>query len=162
MSTLLTQELAFSERDVLFGLQQYDKEAKIQISNLIFYPYYFFEYEVNAKSLLRFKGKVACTVDALAGRGALVDVQPEFLQRQIETKHILPSVEVCEEEARKVADMFVFDSASSKAKFVTIPKIKLLSSTLFYRPFWLVEYGQEKHGKHQLIVDAISGGYHPL
>jgi hypothetical protein len=35
-----------------------------------------------------------------------------------------------------------------------------LSSTLFYRPFWLAEYDQE--GQRQLIVDAISGSYHPL
>lgn len=161
MSILLTQDIAFSEQDVLLGLQQYDREARIQINNLIFYPYYFFEYEVNAKSLLRFKGKVGCTVDALAGRGAIVDVQPEFLQRQIGTEYV-PSVVISVDEARRVADRFVFDNASSKAKFVTVPKIQVLSSVLFYRPFWLAEYSQDKHGQHQLIVDAISGGYHPL
>jgi hypothetical protein len=159
MSILLTQEITFVEQDVLLGLQQYDKEAEVRISNLIFYPYYFFEYEVNAKSLLRFKGKVGCTVDALEGRGAIVDVQPEFLQRRIDAEYV-PEVQVCEKQAREIADKFVFDNASSRAKFITIPKIKLLSSTLFYRPFWLAEYDQEGHS--QLIVDAISGSYHPL
>jgi hypothetical protein len=159
MSTLLTQEITFVEQDVLLGLQQYDMKAEVRISNLIFYPYYFFEYEVNAKSLLRFKGKVGCTVDALEGRGAIVDVQPEFLQRRIDAEYV-PEVQVCEKQAREIADKFVFDNASSKAKFITIPKIKLLSSTLFYRPFWLAEYDQE--GQRQLIVDAISGSYHPL
>jgi hypothetical protein len=159
MSTLLTQEITFVEQDVLLGLQQYDMKAEVRISNLIFYPYYFFEYEVNAKSLLRFKGKVGCTVDALEGRGAIVDVQPEFLQRRIDAEYV-PEVQVCEKQAREIADKFVFDNASSRAKFITIPKIKLLSSTLFYRPFWLAEYDQE--GQRQLIVDAISGSYHPL
>jgi hypothetical protein len=159
MSTLLAQEITFVEQDVLLGLQQYDMKAEVRISNLIYYPYYFFEYEVNAKSLLRFKGKVGCTVDALEGRGAIVDVQPEFLQRRIDAEYV-PEVQVCEKQAREIADKFVFDNASSKAKFITIPKIKLLSSTLFYRPFWLAEYDQE--GQRQLIVDAISGSYHPL
>jgi hypothetical protein len=159
MSTLLTQEITFVEQDVLLGLQQYDMKAEVRISNLIYYPYYFFEYEVNAKSLLRFKGKVGCTVDALEGRGAIVDVQPEFLQRRIDAEYV-PEVQVCEKQAREIADKFVFDNASSRAKFITIPKIKLLSSTLFYRPFWLAEYDQEGHS--QLIVDAISGSYHPL
>jgi hypothetical protein len=159
MSTLLAQEITFVEQDVLLGLQQYDMKAEVRISNLIYYPYYFFEYEVNAKSLLRFKGKVGCTVDALEGRGAIVDVQPEFLQRKIDAQYV-PEVQVCEKKAREIADNFVFDNASSKAKFITIPKIKLLSSTLFYRPFWLAEYDQE--GQRQLIVDAISGSYHPL
>jgi hypothetical protein len=159
MSTLLAQEITFVEQDVLLGLQQYDMKAEFRISNLIYYPYYFFEYEVNAKSLLRFKGKVGCTVDALEGRGAIVDVQPEFLQRRIDSEYV-PKVQVCEKQAREIADNFVFDNASSRAKFITIPKIKLLSSTLFYRPFWLAEYDQE--GQRQLIVDAISGSYHPL
>jgi hypothetical protein len=159
MSTLLAQEITFVEQDVLLGLQQYDMKAEVRISNLIYYPYYFFEYEVNAKSLLRFKGKVGCTVDALEGRGAIVDVQPEFLQRRIDSEYV-PKVQVCEKQAREIADNFVFDNASSRAKFITIPKIKLLSSTLFYRPFWLAEYDQE--GQRQLIVDAISGSYHPL
>ncbi|QUW20865.1 hypothetical protein JSQ81_13695 [Sporosarcina sp. Marseille-Q4063] len=161
MSTLLTQEISFVEQDVLLGLRQYDKKSEVRISNLIFYPYYFFEYEVNAKSLLRFKGKVGCTIDALEGRGAIVDVQPEFLQRKIEME-IVPEVQVCEEKAREIADKFVFENASSKAKFITIPEIKLLSCTLFYRPFWLAKYDQEEQGQHQLIVDAISGSYHPL
>lgn len=160
MSTILTQEVAFVEEDVLRGLRQYDKAAEIQINNLIFYPYYFFEYEVNAKSLLRFTGKVGCTVDALGGQGAIVDVQPEFLQRQIEEEYI-PAVVVSEGKAKKIADQFVFDNASKKAKFITMPKIKLLSSTLFHRPFWLAEYGRD-YERRQLIVDAISGGYHPL
>lgn len=161
MSTLLTQEITFAEQDVLRGLQQYDKESEVKISKLIFYPYYFFEYEVSAKSLLRFNGKVGCTVDALEGRGAIVDVQPEFLKREIDAEYV-PKVQVCDKKAKEIADKFVFDNASSKAKFITIPKIKLLSSTLFYRPFWLAEYDQVEKVERLIIVDAISGSYHPL
>ncbi len=161
MNAILIQEPLYVEQDVLRGLQKYEKQAEIHINKLIYYPYYFFEYELSIRSLLKLNGKTACTIDALSGHGALIDMQPEFLHREIEAEQI-PDIEVSEEEARKAADKFIFENASSKAKFITIPKIQMLSSTLFYRPFWLAEYGLDEHGQRQLIVDAISGSYHPL
>ncbi|MDS9472867.1 hypothetical protein [Sporosarcina pasteurii] len=160
MKTLLMQETVFVEKDVLKGLHQFDKEAEVQINRLIYYPYYFFEFEVHAKSLLKFNGKVGCTVDALGGRGAIVDVQPEFFASQVE--HVaIPSIVIVQEEASKIAEEFVFEHASTKAKFITTPKIKQTSSQLFYRPFWIAEYRRNSEGQ-QLIVDAVSGSYHPL
>ena len=160
MNTVLTQAPVYAEQDVIRGLQQYEKRAELQVSQLIYYPYYFFEYELSIRSFLKLKGKTACTIDGISGHGALIDRQPEFSYREIEPSQI--PIEVSEDKARKAAEKFIFENASSKAKFVTTPEIEMLSSTLFYRPFWLANYGQEDHGQHQLIVDAISGGYHPL
>ncbi|NYF23273.1 hypothetical protein [Sporosarcina sp. JAI121] len=161
MNAILTQEITFAKQDILRGFRKIDKKAEIHISQLIYYPYYFFEFEVNAKSLLKFRGKVGCTIDALSGKGAIVDVQPEFSNHQIEVEPI-PPVVFSEDDAKKIAEKFVFDHASSKAKFVTIPKIRLLSSALFHRPFWLAEYSQGGYDQRQMIFDAISGSYHPL
>lgn len=161
MSNLLVQEIDFSEEEVLLGLQQYEKQTLFHIQDLIYYPYYFFEYEVSAKSLLKFKGKVACTVDALGGRGSLVDVKPMFFERTVETGRI-PHPVVVEEDAISIAERFVFDNASSKAKFVTMPKIIEVQRNLFYRPFWLADFKLANNQQGQLIVDAVSGSYHPL
>lgn len=160
MNTVLAQAPVYAEQDVLRGLQQYEKQAELQISQLLYYPYYFFEYELSIRSFLKLKGRTACTIDGISGHGALIDRQPEFSYRGIEPEQI--PIEIGEEEARKAAEKFIFENASSKAKFVTTPKIKMVRSTLFYRPFWLADYGREEHGQHQLIVDAISGSYHPL
>lgn len=161
MSAMLIQEIEFTEEEVLLGLQQYEKQTHFQIQDLIYYPYYFFEYQVSAKSLLKFKGKAACTVDALGGRGAMVDVQPLFFERTVETGRI-PQPVIAEEEAIGIAERFVFDNASSKAKFVTMPKIIEVQRNLFYRPFWLTDFKLQNNKQGQLIVDAISGSYHPL
>lgn len=161
MNGVLVQEPVYDEQDVLRGLRQYEKQAVMNVRTLIYYPYYLFEYELDIKSLLKLKGKTACTIDALSGHGALIDVQPEFLNRQIDIEQA-PVIQFNEDEAREEAGKFIFENAISKAKFVTVPRIQLLTSTLFYRPFWLVEYKLETYEPNSLIVDAISGSYHPL
>lgn len=161
MNIILAQEPVYDEQDVVNGLRQYERQAEMYARKLIYYPYYLFEFELKIRSLLGVKGKTACTIDAISGHGALIDVQPDFLQRQIEIEQI-PSIEVSEDEAKRAAGKFIFQNATAKAKYVTIPKIQMLGSTLFYRPFWLVEYKLEEYAERQLIVDAISGSYHPL
>ncbi|ARD48902.1 hypothetical protein [Sporosarcina sp. P33] len=161
MSAMLVQEIEFTEEEVLHGLRQYEKQTYFQIQDVIYYPYYFFEYQVSAKSLLKFNGKAACTVDALGGRGAMVDVRPVFYERKVENGRI-PGLVIEENEAIAIAKRFVFDNASSKAKFVTMPKIIEVQRNLFYRPFWLADFKLQNNKQGQLIVDAISGSYHPL
>lgn len=161
MNAILTQEIVFNEEEVLQGLQQYEKETEFRIQDVIYYPYYFFEFQVSAKSLLKFRGKAACTVDGLGGRGAMVDIQPVFYQRQIAPEQAPPLI-INEKEAAGIAEKFVFENASTKAKFVTMPKISEIHRTLFYRPFWLAEFEMADNSPGHLIVDAVSGSYHPL
>ncbi|EGQ21766.1 hypothetical protein HMPREF9372_3126 [Sporosarcina newyorkensis 2681] len=160
MIKIQTQEIEYNKDEVLQGLKQYEKKTHFRIQDVIYYPYYFFEYQVSAKSLLKFRGKTGCTVDALGGRGAMVDIQPVFSERQIEDGQV-PNLVINEKLAAEIAEKFVFHNASSKAKFITMPKIIEVQRTLFYRPFWLAEFElEEKQGR--LIVDAVSGSYHPL
>ncbi|MFD1349992.1 hypothetical protein [Oceanobacillus caeni] len=161
MSLILTQEPQFVQQEVLKGLQQYDKRASVQVNTMILYPYYFLEFEVSAKSLLKFNGKIACTIDAISGQGAIIDVQPEFIQRPIVDEKILP-IEISEKEAEQLAEKFIFQAATQKAKFITIPTVTIHSTALFYRPFWLAEYNSKVSGGREVIVDAISESYHPL
>lgn len=161
MKKLWAQEIVFFEKEVVNVFRKIDRQAELEIDRIIYYPYYFFEFEVNAKSLLKFKWKVGCTVDALGGMGAIVDVEPHFFEQEIKQDN-LPVILVEKEAASKKVEQYVFDSASSKAKFITIPKIKKVSSQLFYRPFWVANYKRSGKEMQQFIVDAVSGGYHPL
>jgi len=161
MTSILTQKPVFAEKEILRGLQQYDRRANVHMNGIIFYPYYFFEYEISAKSLLKLQGRIACTVDAISGQGAIVDVQPEFSTYPIEGEEMLP-ITIIEIEAEQLAKRFISQTVSQKAKFVTIPRLHIISSSLFYRPFWLAKYTKQGRGQEQLIVDAISGSYHPL
>ena len=161
MMTILTQEPEYAEHDVFRGLNHFDQKADVHVHQLIFYPYYFFEFEMKAKSLLKLNGKIACTVDGISGQGAIVDTKPNFSSRPIEKRKKLP-VQVGEYEARNIAERFIFQTISQKTKFITIPSLQVLEHSMFYRPFWLAEYSLKEKGKQQLIVDAISGSYHPL
>ncbi|KZR57749.1 hypothetical protein [Pseudobacillus badius] len=161
MTSILAQKPVLAQEEVLRGLQQYDRRAKVQISQMILYPYYFFEYTLRAKSLLKLNGKVACTIDALSGQGALADVQPEFSSSPAKEGGMLP-VAVAKDEAKRLAENFIIHTLSQKTKFLTVPRLHLADSSLFYRPFWLAQYRRAAHGQQQLIVDAVSGSYHPL
>ncbi|KMY55851.1 hypothetical protein AC623_19490 [Bacillus sp. FJAT-27231] len=161
MTSILTQKPVFAEKEILRGLQQYDRQANVHMNGMVFYPYYFFEYDISAKSLLKLQGKIACTIDALSGQGAMVDVQPEFSTYLMEGEEVLP-ITIAENEAEPLAERFISQTLSQKAKFITIPRLHLSSCSLFYRPFWLAKYTKPGRGQQPLIVDAISGSYHPL
>ncbi|PWW26864.1 hypothetical protein DFO73_10927 [Cytobacillus oceanisediminis] len=161
MSTVLMQELEYLEQDVFDGFKQYDRMANVYIRRLIYYPYYFFEFELSAKSLINLNGKIACSIDGISGHGAIIDVKPAFSYREIETEGKLP-IQIGKDEARKAAERFTFQTISQKTKFITIPNLQVSNSSLFYRPYWLAEYSMNGIGEQQLIVDAISGSYHPI
>lgn len=160
MTMVLTQELEFPERQVKRLMKGLEKRSMIKIENLVYYPYYFFEFDVSVKTVVGLKGKTACTVDALDGKCALVDVFPQLIQYEIETDFQLEIV-ITENEARKTAKYFISENISKKVKFLKVPEIKFSSETLYYRPFWLISLTKYKE-QSLIIVDAISGNYHPL
>lgn len=155
------QEPEFAKSEVSQGLRQYDRKAHVHIQKLLYYPYYFFEFDISAKSLLKLNGKIACTIDGMSGQEAIIDRKPTFSSRRQEEYDKLP-VGIDERVARQIAERFVFQTISQKTKFITIPSLTVSESSLFYRPFWLAEYSLNEKGRQQLIVDAISGSYHPL
>ncbi|MDQ0338686.1 hypothetical protein J2S00_001472 [Caldalkalibacillus uzonensis] len=156
----LIQPHKLNHSGVIQLLTKLDPKARVIPEELVYYPYYFLQYQLNAKALLRLTGKVACTIDGISGQGALVDAPPEWRQAPPEPLKTLP-VRLMEDEAIKQAESFVYNTAIQKVKYFTTPKLKRLSCKLFHRPYWIVRH-HTKCKEHHLIVDAITGKYHPL
>ncbi|MGJ9457426.1 hypothetical protein [Oceanobacillus sp. CF4.6] len=157
-----TLEMSISEKEVIYSLGKMQSNISYSINNIVFYPYFFFEYSFARKNPISpLKGTVGCTIDGLSGVTALADKRPDFTTIDILKKELLP-LELQEDNAQKIAIEFLFHTISRKIKVLSSPKLELKSSQLFYRSYWVVNGHQQGNKNFSLIVDSISGKYHPL
>lgn len=162
MKQVLYQKPILLESEVTSNLRQLDKKASIFVQSIIYYPYYFFEYEMRTKKLRTLNGMIACTVDALSGKEAIIDVKPEFSTHELDNLFSSLPIQIDREEASQIAEKFILNTAMEKAKYLTLPSLEQKKQLLFYRPFWIIDYFISNKREGQFIVDAVDGCYHPL
>ncbi|MFC0558418.1 hypothetical protein [Halalkalibacter alkalisediminis] len=161
MEQVLIQTQTFEANEIVKLLKSIDRNLPYTLEGLVYYPYYLFEFKMNAKGLMRLKGNIGCTVDSISGRGAMIDQKPSLYRGEIPEKDGLrPSLTV--EAAYDKANEYLFHTASLKLKFVSMPQVQLVNQALFYRPFWIVTPSHKEEGYPNLMVDGISGTYHPI
>lgn len=161
MEQVVLQTETFETNEITTLLQAIDKDIPYELESLVYYPYYLFEYKIKAKGLMRLKGHIGCTIDAISGRGAMIDQKPSLYKGEIHEKNALrPNLTM--EAALEKADEYLFHTASLKLKFLTMPKVELVNRKIFYRPYWIVTPADKNRGATKLIVDAVSGTYHPI
>ncbi|GAB3806823.1 hypothetical protein [Virgibacillus kimchii] len=158
---VLTQPIRFNRKEIESSFRQLDAASDYMAEKIVYYPYYYFIYNVKAKRVfLPMDEKVGCTVDALGGKGALTDADPELKSKIIEEKEMLKqshSIQAC----LSISESFVYRSLSLKMRMVSFSNVKMEKKEFFYRPYWVVINKNEQQG-HHFIVDAVSGRYHPL
>lgn len=158
---ILAQCIVFEEQEVLQQFEKTVDQSLLRSAKLIYYPYYFFHYALYAKRLWHpIMEYVGCTVEAISGRGALIDALPKFFEVEASLKQIVPP-SISLHNATAVAESFLYHSISLKFKVLSTPKIEMKKSQLFYRPYWVVQTA-EQTDLPNFIVDAVSGKYHPL
>lgn len=164
MSKLIRSEnIGFDRNEITRIFEKTDAEKKFQVHQLVFYPYYFFEYKLERRSLFHPNGGViGCTVDGINGIGSIVSTFPYLESQELQPHTMIPE-ELKVAEAKTNAKKFVYDTISYKMKVFSAPSITLIKEEKFYRPYWIVE-GGDKHSqnKFMLTVDAVTGKYHPL
>ncbi|WP_240376893.1 hypothetical protein [Bacillus piscicola] len=158
-----TEELTFDQEEVKKVLESLDKNQEFTVEQLLYYPYYFFEYKLERRSLLQPKGggSVGCAMDAVNKVGSVIDKSPVFTEKEVPSQQMIP-VELEETEAKKLAVDFLNHSITYRMKILAPPQMKLTRSEIFYRPYWVAEGTKAAPDGYTLIVDAISGKYHPL
>ncbi|WP_068676775.1 hypothetical protein [Oceanobacillus sp. Castelsardo] len=161
MMEVKTQEIFFTEEKVIRTLGKKEVDTDFSIRNIVYYPYMFYEFSFKrGNPITPLKGDVACTIDAISGIPALVDKRPEFTTLKIANKNILP-IQLEENQTVELAKEFLYRTISKNIKVATAPNISLKQCHLFYRPYWIIDGKANEHG-FTLMVDSISGKYHPL
>ena len=66
-----------------------------------------------------------------------------------------------EHEAARIAERYTGYVLRSKRRALVSPTVTVISSRLVYKPFWIVTY-TESGTLVRVLVDGITGGFHPL
>lgn len=141
-------------------LKRMDSNISFQSSRLVYYPYFFFEYMIE-KTRFSNKEKAGCTIDSLNGLGALTDTWPNCREEQVKIEQSIIPAKLNDEEARHTSEKFLSDTILRKRKVLSMPRLRLTGQVNFYRPYWVVEC-ESRESLFTLVVDAVSGRYHPL
>ncbi|WP_010531944.1 hypothetical protein [Lentibacillus jeotgali] len=157
---VLTQSIKFGKKQIETSLMKLQPGVKYLADRIIYYPYYFFVYNVKAKRLfLPMNEKVGCAVDAISGSGSLVDYNPNFEVVEISEKQRLHQYQELE-DCLPISESFIFQSLSLKMRMFSFSHVQVEKRQLFYRPYWVV-YNTKGNGQ-DFIVDGVTGQYHPL
>jgi hypothetical protein len=161
--TIKAEGIGFDNHEIKILLERMDCERSFKVDQLVFYPYFFFEYTLERKSFFHpIGGTVGCTIDGINGVGALIDTFPDLNEQAISNQNIIQR-ELNLVKAKEKAEEFLYDSISYKMKILSMPKLKVAKQEVFYRPYWVAQ-GGGVHSSNQflLTVDAVTGKYHPL
>src|SRR5699024_864667 len=160
---IYSENVRFDHHELKLVFEKTDTNNLFHVNQLVFYPYYYFEYKLERKSLFHPKGgMIGCTIDGINGIGAIVNTFPCFEKQAIQTDAIIPG-KIKSADAKVIAKKFVYDTISYKMKVFSPPPIILTMKEIFYRPYWIVEGGDiYLENKFMLTVDAVTGKYHPL
>jgi hypothetical protein len=164
MNQLIQSEnVTFDRNEIKLIFEKTDADQSCDVLQLIFYPYYYFEYTLERKSLFYPNGGViGCTVDGVHGAGAIVNASPFLGKQEMNCTNIVPQ-KMKLVEAKTIAEKYVYNTISYKMKVFSAPPIRLNRQELFYRPYWIVEGGNSNAlNRFLLTVDAVTGKYHPL
>lgn len=157
------ENIAFDHNEIKHIFEKTDSDKSFRVNQLVFYPYYYFEYKLTRKSLFHPNGGViGCAVDGVNGTGAIANTFPRLQSQEIQTQTMITE-ELNLSDAKTTAKKFVYDSISYKMKVFSAPPVNLTKEEKFYRPYWIIEGGDRySQNKFMLTVDAVTGKYHPL
>ncbi|MDA8352936.1 MAG: hypothetical protein M0Z65_07050 [Firmicutes bacterium] len=143
-------------------IAQKTRARSVYVQNQVYYPYLYIQYRLQQTGgLFRKKGRIACTVDLVSGKEAIADTMPVMESRWVPVEKMIQEG-VQREEARKRAEAYVYASLSVGLKWLGTPTLILEEEEICYRPFWVMSCEWERADPAKIVVDAVSGRYHPL
>lgn len=162
MRVIQAETFFYERQEIKHLFEKMDPESAYTVQRHIYYPYLFFEYMLKRKSFFHpLEGNIGCTVDGVNKIGALLDTFPRLEKKTVSRQAVIE----CKMEltdAKPIAESFLLNHIVNKKKILSVPKLQLTKQLLFYRPYWIVEGRRKTSRPFLLMVDAVSGKYHPL
>ncbi|MFD1065701.1 hypothetical protein [Oceanobacillus locisalsi] len=159
---ILAQAIHYEKEKIESSFNKLYSGSTFLAERIIYYPYYYFIYSVNAKRIfMPLKEKMGCVVDAVSCRGSLIDANPKLELIDIPINQLLEKTQSLD-DCLSISESFIHRSLSLKMRMISFSNIKLEKQELFYRPYWVVFQNNEKQNEQNFIVDGVTGQYHPL
>lgn len=157
-----TERIGYERKETELILEKMDPESAFTVQRHVYYPYLFFEYMLNRKGFFHpLEGNIGCTVDGVNKIGALSDTFPRLEKKTVPRQAVIENTLELS-DAKPIAENFLLNHIIHKKKILSIPKLHLTKQMVFYRPYWIVEGKSKASERFLLMVDAVSGKYHPL
>ena len=127
----------------------------------LYYPYFWFGFRSDAPTVFgTSSASWSGLVDARTGLGYTAD---RFdLERIDSDEPDLLDTRLTEAEALAVAQRYVGYVARSRRRALVSPVLKTLSQRLIYKPFWIVEGTMPDRPRFRILVDGVTGRFHPI
>lgn len=118
-------------KKIQFIFEKVESNGAFKVEQLIYYPYFYFEYRLENKSLAHPKGGlIGCTVDGVNKIGAIVDSYPRLEKQTVPPNLIQEKLQP--EDAEQIAEEFVFHAISRKMKVFFYPENKNSRTGIFF------------------------------
>lgn len=131
------------------------------VERRLFYPFHWFLLRCSTRTLLgRSAVRVSCLVDGRTGLCATTDPF-ELVELRISGNDVLDT-KLPELDGRRVAERYVAYIVRGRRKALVRPELELLDGALVYKPFWVVCCTEGGATPFHVLVDGVTGRFHPL
>ncbi|PTX64589.1 hypothetical protein C8P63_10283 [Melghirimyces profundicolus] len=152
----------WDEPSMMEKISRQTRARSVRVRDFVYYPYLYLQYRLERNTrLFPKKGRVGCTVDLVSGKEAVVDTVPVIQTRTVPTEKIIGET-LSPKTARKQAEAYIYSSVSVGLKWMGTLKLIQEEERVCHRPFWIMTCEWERGDPATVIVDAVSGRYHPL
>lgn len=127
----------------------------------LYYPYYWYLFRYHVRTFLGTSAMpVSCLVDARTGLGATSE---PFTRERLDVRDddVLPP-RLGEVEARRIAERYCGYVVGRRRKALVATEVEVIKHAVVHKPFWVVTCARERETAFQMLVDGITGGFHPL
>lgn len=132
-----------------------------EVERRLFYPFRFVSLRCSTRSLLGESAmRVACLVDARTRLCATVD--PFELEELAASHDDILEATLDELDGRRIAERYVAYVLRRRHKALASAKLEVLETALVYKPFWIVGCSEEDSRRFRVLVDGVTGGFHPI
>ena len=137
---------------------------QVEDAHTFYYPYYFFEVQIEYDSFLRKKraSKRVIAVNAATGSTSFSDVYPSFQKREILLHETVP-IEYSAQECKKETIEMVRKYYIHHVRIWNPPTITVIKTDVVYLPYTVLYTRKVKNKKSQVhLYEHLSGNYDKL
>ena len=132
-----------------------------EVERRLFYPFLFVSLRCSTRTLLGENAmRVACLVDARTRLCATVD--PFELEELVVSQGEILEATLDELDGCHIAERYVAYVLRRRHKALASTKVEVFETALVYKPFWVVSCAEEDSRRFRVLVDGVTGGFHPI
>lgn len=131
-------------------------EFSAQVQKILYYPYHWFHFEYDVKTLLGKRTIQAfIMVDLINNRAHTAD-RFEFAEIEVPQDNVLKP-DFPKEAAKDTAGTYLLHSSIHEMKALLCPEKRIVDERMTYKPFWIVRCVNFKNETFRVMVDAMTG-----